>query len=275
MLKKVSAAAVLVALAIFCSRAWGEEQGLKLDDSPLLLQDHTEATVVESEPSDWHFRVGFNLMAGAITGTAGHQKTEIDVDAGLDEVFDNGTIGLEFQFEAGTGPWSIIFDAMWMHLGDDAKTSSGSLDADFDGDFGFIDIAGGYEFKRLKVRGKTVALDALLGFRWTDLKTSIQVKEGATPRPNQDTSKDFVDPYVGIRARAYLSDKFTLIGSGTVGGLGVGSDLLATGELALEYRLNETWWLVAGYRAYYYDYDDDFQWKVTMHGPFIGIAARF
>jgi hypothetical protein len=271
MSKKVSAAAVLFALAVFTSRAAAE---LKLDDSPALLQNRTEATVLEPEPSDWHFRTGLNLWFGAITGTAGHQKTEIDVDAGLDEIFDNDTLGLEFNFEAGTGPWSILFDAMWMHLGDDAKTSGG-LDADFDGDFGFIDIAGGYEFKRFNVRGKTVALDALLGFRWTTVDTSIQVKEGATPRPKADNNKDFVDPYVGIRARMYLSEKYTLTGTATVGGLGVGSDLLATGELMLEYRLNGTWSLVGGYRVYYYDYDDNFEWNVTMHGPVIGIAARF
>src|SRR3954468_24804627 len=248
MLKRVSVAAVLVALAIN-SRARAD---LLSDDSPLLLQNRTEATVVQGEPGDWHFRAQFNLWAAAISGTAGNAKTAVDVDASLGEIFKNDTVAPEFQFEAGTGKWSILFDAMWLHLGDDATTSSGGRDADFDGDFGFIDIAGGYEFKRLNVRGKTVALDALLGFRWTSVDTSIQVKEGAAPRPKADDNKDFIDPYIGIRARGYLSDKYTLTGTATVGGFGVGSDLMATGELMLEYRLNETWWLAGGYRVYYY-----------------------
>ena len=273
MLKTVFAA-VLFALALFASRSWAADSESRLDDSPLLLQNHTEATVVDTGPGDWHFRTAFNLWGAAITGTVGRDKTESDLDAGLDEIFDNGTIGLEFNFEAGTGPWSILFDGMWMHLGDDAETSSG-LKADFDGDFGFIDIAGGYEFKRFNVRGKPLALDGLLGFRWTSVDTSIQVKEGAAPRPKRDDNRNFVDPYLGIRARSYLSDQFTLVGTATAGGVGVGSNFFATGELMLEYRLTDTWWLVGGYRVYYYDYDDNFVWQVTMHGPFIGIAARF
>ena len=272
MLKRVSAVAVLVALAAFASRARAD---LLSDDSPVLLQNHTEATVVSTDPGDWHFRTGFNLWAAAITGSVGKGTTEADVDAGLDEIFDNSTVGLEFQFEAGTGKWSFLFDGMWMHLGDDAEASSTGRDTDFDGDFGFIDIAAGYEFKRLNVRGKTVTLDALLGFRWTSVDASIQVKEGPTPRPKRDDNKDFIDPYLGIRAKTLLNDNWMLTGLATVGGLGIGSDLLATGEVNVEYRLNETWWLVGGYRIYYYDYDDNFEWNVTMHGPFIGIAARF
>jgi hypothetical protein len=256
------------------SRGWAAESNSNLDDSPLLLQNRTEATVIESGPGDWHFRTAFNLWGAAISGTVGRDKTESDVDAGLGEIFENGTIGLEFQFEAGTGKWSILFDGMWMHMGDDAE-ASGGRDADFDGDFGFIDMAAGYEFKRFSVRGKTVALDALLGFRWTSVDTSIQVKEGDLPRPKRDDNRDFIDPYLGIRARSSLSEQFLLTGTATIGGVGIGSDLFATGELMLEYRLNDTWWLAGGYRVYYYDYDDNFQWNVTMHGPFIGIAARF
>src|SRR6185436_1382571 len=270
MLKRVSVAAVLVALAGFGSRARAQESNLKLNDSPLLLQNRTEATVVQGEPGDWHFRTGFNLWAAAFTGTVGNGTTEVDVDAGLGEIFENGTWGLEFQFEAGTGKWSFLFDGMWLHLGDDPTASRTGRDADIDGDFGFIDMAGGYEFKRLNVRGKTVALDALLGFRWTRVDTSTHVIEGPTPRPKREDDKEFIDPYIGIRARTDLSDKYTLTGTATVGGIGVGSDLFATAELMLEYRLNDTWWLAGGYRVYYYDYDDNFEWNVTMHGPFIG-----
>ena len=124
MLKTVFAA-VLVAQALFASRSLAAGSDSKLDDSPLLLQNHTEATVVESEPGDWHFRVGFNLMAGAITGTAGHQKTEIDVDAGLDEILDNGTTGLEFNFEAGTSIfWWRALCALRMRA---KKSATGSV----------------------------------------------------------------------------------------------------------------------------------------------------
>ena len=279
--KKPFVPAVLLALAIVAGRASAEETHLTLEPDPQLLADYTQSAVIEAPGGDWHFRAGVNVWAGAITGTAGNGPTEVDVDAGLEEIFDNGTWGLEFVFEAGTGPWSILFDGMWMHLGDDPTTkNNGSFRADFDGDFGFLDFAGGYEFYRRTVLGKQAALDGLLGFRWTRVDTSIQVKEGprpspGAPRPMRDTDKDFVDPYLGLRSRWYLSDKYTLITTGTVGGVGVGSDLLATAQIMLEYRLNDTWSVLGGYRAYYYEYDQDFEWSVLMHGPVIGVAARF
>jgi len=282
---KASAATVLLSLIIFASRAvsavdaphqsiWKRQVELKLETSPLLLADETDATVVESAPSDWHFHTYASVWATAINGTDGRAPIQVDVDAGLGEVFDNDTLGLEFNFEAGTGRWSFILDGMWMHLGDNAKTTTG-FNAGFDGDFGFLDIATGYELRKFTLRGKTVALDGLFGLRWTKVYSKIKVNAGPLRGRSDDTDKDFVDPYLGLRARWYISDPLSLTASATIGGAGVGSDVLATGQALLEYHLDETWSVIGGYRAYYYDYSDKFDWNVTMHGPLIGIAARW
>jgi hypothetical protein len=236
----------------------------------------THSPITEPPTSDWYIRAYTSLWAGTFTGTAGHPQTEVDVDANFGEIFDNGTWGLEFNFEAGPGPWYIILDGLWMHLGDDPTTSRGGLGADFDGDFGFIDIAGAYELRRFNIRGKQAALDGLLGFRWTSVSTNIHIEEGPVAgRITRDTDKDFVDPYLGLRSRFYFSDKYNLTTTATVGGVGVGSNLFASGEIMFEYRFDDAWSLLAGYRAYYYDYDDNFEWNVVMHGPVIGLAVRF
>jgi hypothetical protein len=283
MFRRNSLTAVLLALTVFAWRAsaeevrkaiWEQQADLKLDHSPLLLADRTESEIIETPGGEWHFRAGVSMWGAAITGTAGNRQTEVDVDAGLGEFFDNSTLGLEFNFEAGTGQWSFLLAGMWMHLGDHPTTPAG-LDADLDGDYGFLDIAAAYELRRVTVRGKTVALDGLLGLRWTSVSANIEIEEGPTPRPRRDDDKDFVDPYLGLRARWYISELFNLTTTGTVGGLGIGSDLLATGEVMLEYRFDDTWSLLAGYRGFYYDYDDNFEWNVLMHGPVIGVAARW
>jgi hypothetical protein len=254
---------------------WEQQAELKLERQPLLLADQTEATVIESGASDWRFRASASVWATAITGTTGGGQTEVDVDAKFADIFDNATFGLDFNFEAGTGPWSFLLGGMWMHLGGDAQTQT-SNDADWDGDFGFLDIAAGYELRQFTLRGKTVVLDALLGLRWTSVSADVQIEQGPSAGRTRDRNKDFVDPYIGIRSRMHLSDKYDLSGMATVGGVGVGSNLMATAELILEYRLDETWSVFGGYRAYYYDYDeDDFEWNVTMHGPVIGVAARW
>jgi hypothetical protein len=284
MSRNVSLTAVLLVLGVPVWRAaaeevhkpiWEQQAELKLDRQPLLLADQTEATVIEPGPSDWYFRVSATFWGAAITGTTGQAETKVDVDAKFGDIFDNATFGLGMNFETGTGPWSFLLGGMWMHLGGDAQTQT-SNDADWDGDFGLLEIAAGYEFTQFKVRGKTVALDALLGFRWTSVSADVRIEQGPSAGRTRDRDKDFVDPYIGLRSRWYISDEFNVTTMVTVGGVGVGSELLATGEVMLEWRFDETWSLLGGYRAFYYDYDeDDFEWSVTMHGPVIGVAARW
>ena len=281
MYKTVAAVAVMLALTNFTSRAcagdeprplWEHQADLRLDAMPLKLEDQAARGQRLGWSDEWFFNTTPSLWFAAITGTAGPSNAKVDVDAGLDEIFDNGTLGLGFNFEAGVQRWSFLFTGMWMHLGDDASANSGGASADLDGDFGMIDLAVAYDFREWRVRGRQMLyLDGLLGLRWTKVSTKVNISGGV----REDRDKDFVDPYIGLRARWYISNQFDLSATGTVGGAGVGSDLLATGEVLLEYRFSDSYSLVAGYRAYYYDYSDNFEWNVTMHGPVIGLTIRW
>lgn len=287
MSKHMAVMAVLLALSALGSRAaadvpqkpiWEQPADLRIQEKALLFADQPQNQPQErlGSTNDWFIRTSFELWPAAITGSAGNGKTNVDVDAGFDELFENSTFGLGFKAEAAKGHWSFLLHAMWLHLGDDPTASSGGAQADLDGDFGMIDLAAAYQFKAVRVRGQQMLyLDALLGLRYTSVSTSIKITEGADRGLQSDSDKEFVDPYIGLRTRWYISDQFNLTALGAVGGAGVGSDLLLSGELMLEYRFSDTYSLIAGYRAYYYDYDDNFEWNVTMHGPVIAVAIRW
>jgi hypothetical protein len=92
---------------------------------------------------------------------------------------------------------------------------------------------------------------------------------------SRDRDTDFIDPYVGLRARWHIDRNWELQGLGTAGGFGVGSDFAWSALALAEYRFTRRISAVAGYRAIGYDYDESFNWDVTMHGPVLGLSFRW
>jgi len=73
-----------------------------------------------------------------------------------------------------------------------------------------------------------------------------------------------------------LGGGFALKAEGDVGGFGVGSDLDWQVLGALQYQVDDSLTLEAGYRYLAVDYDDDgFLFDVALQGPIIGGSIRF
>jgi hypothetical protein len=104
------------------------------------------------------------------------------------------------------------------------------------------------------------------------------LKEGMNEAANTDISKDrdWVDPYVGVRARYNLTDEVYLGARGDIGGFGVGSDLTWQAFGGLGYVINDSVTIEAGYRHLDIDYDhDDFIMDMAISGPMVGVEICF
>jgi hypothetical protein len=97
-------------------------------------------------------------------------------------------------------------------------------------------------------------------------------------------SASWVDPLVGLRLRHQFAPGWNFVASGDVGGFSVGSKFSWQALAALNYDFyvhnGITWSGMAGYRALYVDYSkgsglNQYEYNMTMHGPIIGITARF
>jgi hypothetical protein len=97
-------------------------------------------------------------------------------------------------------------------------------------------------------------------------------------------SVDWVDPLVGLRLRHQFVPGLNLTVSGDVGGFDVGSRLSWQALAALNYDFYKSksvvWSGMAGYRALYVDYSKGsgptlFEYDMTLHGPILGVTARF
>jgi hypothetical protein len=87
-----------------------------------------------------------------------------------------------------------------------------------------------------------------------------------------------VYPFVGGRAKAKVSDNFSVSGRFDIGGFGAGSDFSWNLILGGSYDLNRVS-LLFGYRAWHVDYDSgeglrELELDLTTSGPFLGLTLR-
>src|SRR5205814_3448289 len=163
------------------------------------------------------------LWAASMNGTVGKNETEVDIDVSFSDILDKTDIAFGLNFEAGKGPWSVIFFGQYLKLKSDATTRNG-FDGDVEADFLLIDVAGSYQLWETSFGDQEkLAIDGLLGFRWTYLKAKIDINEGPLAGFSRDRDKDWIDPYVGARARWYIDRHWEVEVSGTAGGFDVGS----------------------------------------------------
>lgn len=87
---------------------------------------------------------------------------------------------------------------------------------------------------------------------------------------------DWFDPYVGLRGRYLLDDKFYVTAKADIGGFGVGADLTWTAEVALGWHLTKSIYSEIGYRALSVDYEKDgLTYDMITHGPQMTLGIVF
>ncbi|WP_026352111.1 hypothetical protein [Yoonia vestfoldensis] len=88
--------------------------------------------------------------------------------------------------------------------------------------------------------------------------------------------KSFVDPIIGLRANAVLSDRWSLLGYADVGGFGVGSELTWQAAVTANFQATDNLFISAGWRELYLDYTDGgTEFDGSMVGPVIGATWTF
>ena len=91
-------------------------------------------------------------------------------------------------------------------------------------------------------------------------------------------SYDWVDPFVGLRARYNFTDRLYAVGKADIGGFGVSSDLVWNVYGALGYHLTKSGntTLELGYRHMAVDYTSgDFIFNTNMSGAMVSLGFKF
>lgn len=246
--------------------------------------------------SPWTVEAGiYAFIPVSVEGTSTVDGGAVDLDLGLDEIFDlfqfaiSGRLevwhNLERQDGSGAG---FILDGQYVNLGlDDSDIGpAGGGDVDADIRQAMIDFLAAYRFPELtldEAGGQSVAFDIMAGGRYNFLRQQIDVSPGL-PVPftaNLGGDEHWIEPVVGARINVFLSDAWSVILRGDAAGFGVGDNDLSlsfTGLVAWEAWEDVT--LRLGYRVFDMDYSkgsgaQEFAYDVTQHGPFLGVSYRF
>lgn len=126
-----------------------------------------------------------------------------------------------------------------------------------------------------EVRRLTRALKSIKG-------TALERKERASELLHNALDRkvsrldDWWDPYIGVRARYNLSDKFYVQGKADIGGFGVGSDLTWQAEGSLGMLVTQNVFSELGYRALGVDYQSaGMHMETITHGLQLTLGLQF
>jgi hypothetical protein len=221
-----------------------------------------QGSVTETAPTEqtstfaiygWLAGIDADLRAGILEGS---------VDASFSDILDNLDLGFMAYYETWeeTG---FYLDVVHVRLGDTVERPI--LTLDYDVTQTLIE-AGALLRRGTPDRG----VDTIIGVRYVELENEIGL---TPPGASASSSEHWLDPVVGVRYRAVLSDQWTGSIRGDIGGFGLGTDFSWQLIGAARYRLNPKSSLAIGYRYLNMDYDEDgFAFDGAMHGPVIGLA---
>jgi hypothetical protein len=252
-----------------------------------LILSATCADAVAQEPVDdrrWTFDAAVYGWLMSVSGTLGLNDLNADIDNSFADTLRDTKSIIPFMVhgEARRDDIGVFLDIVYVNLGYE-DVAVGPLRADASSDLAIGEIGGLYRFGRwpLDVAGQSGswALEGLGGLRYSYIGGEIDI----AGQPAVKQSKDWVDPFIGLRVVADLSSAWEVSLRGDIGGFDVGSDFAWQLVGLLSYRF-PLWGAdakaVVGYRALSPDFksgsgSNRFKWDTTLHGPVLGLSFRF
>jgi hypothetical protein len=214
----------------------------------------------------------FTSLSGDV-GVRGLPPADIDVD--FDEIFkkiDWFPPPLMLAGQVRYDRIAFLTDVIYLGMeGEGASPGPLPLTAEADLKTLIWTFGGSYRV----VDGGAFDFDLLAGARLWMLDTNLKLTGPLAVRESGG-SETWVDPLIGVAAQVNLGGGFALRAEGDVGGFGIGADLDWQLLGTLQYQLNDTISLEAGYRYLVVDYDNGgFLFDTQLQGPIIGGTIHF
>lgn len=215
----------------------------------------------------WNFKLTPYLWALGVDGEVGAGRAVASVDVDFIDAVEDLELGGMLSAEASYGRWSILGDAAYLRLKDDAGSPLGEFELELE-----QWLAQGAVTYRFVQAGKTT-LDLGAGGRYLNLDTSLN-----TPlnQPDREASEGWADPILVARLRQMFTEKFYGLLYGDIGGFGVSSDLTWQVMAAAGYEFTDWCSGIFGYRYLDNDYaDGPFRFDAAESGLALGVQFRF
>jgi hypothetical protein len=214
---------------------------------------------IEITPYLWFAGIDADIKAGGKKGS---------VDVGFDDLVDYVDIAGGLLVITEMNRWLIWVQGDFMALESDKKKTKFDERGKLESDLTIIEAAFGYSFDNpLSARGR---LDALIGFRYTDIENKFKPSAGGS----FSSDNDFWDLMLVLRPSFPITERLffnpTLaIGAGD-------SDLIYELQPQFEYKFTDYIAGRIGYRRLYYDIKGDRgEFDGALHGLIVGLGVTF
>jgi len=225
----------------------------------------------------WEFLVEPYLLFPYMSGDIGLRNLPaINVDASPGDIFGKLQFGGMLYLEANNDRFVLTSDLLFMNLNQDVVPGriieSGKADAN--------QLA--WEFAGLY--RVAAVLEIGLGGRVNNVQAGIDIERkeigGETTAIHASRSKTWFDPFIVIRVKGAVQDKWLYLLRTDAGGVGIGSTFSWQLQAQIGYQFSPLFHLKAGYRLLYMDYDkgegeDRFRYNMKIFGPTINFGFNF
>lgn len=226
--------------------------------------------------SDWTYSAtAYGWLAGLSSSNQTPSGT-VETELSFSDIIDSVDVALYGTFEARRGQWGLITDIAYTDLSttENVAATTNFNNAAIGSKLTLVSTYAAYR----AVEAQETAFDLFGGLRYNKLELDGNFT-GGTAAPFQfASSDDWVDPIIGARFSAAISDRWTASAFFDVGGFGIGDASDLTWQLAAtaRYSLNDRWSLVAGYRHFFVDQSvDGIDTELEVSGPIVGVNLRF
>ena len=260
----------------------------------------SSAIAADSSSDDkWEFAFTPYVWLSSIDADSTVQGQTASIDLSFGDILENFDVfGLMGRFEAWYGgKVGFIFDGTYV----DMNTKEGAVNipgtpigVDIEMKQSIVDLGVGYrafvtplgrrEGSATEGGPPTLYFDVIGGLRYNymDQEQSLQIIIPGIGQPSLSGNEDWLEPFIGGRIGMRITDKFSAVVRGNVGGFGLAnaSDLSWNFVGGIGYR---PWQLVSfrlGYRIYGLDYEKGtgpsrFGFDGTLSGPVLGVTFHF
>ena len=241
---------------------------------------HAGDPVVESTPitpaaesSGWEFTGTIYAPLMGLEGDIGVAGLSTSVDISFGDILEELDGGATAAFEARYDRWSITGDFIWLKLsasGTPTPTSYIGIKQE--------QIIGSLTLGYSIFDNDCTSIDIHAGAAVTSMDVDLELFTPNLPVTNRSASgsQEWIDPYVGLRIRHQLSDRWSLWVRCDYGGFEVSSDEYWQVIAGIGYRLSERTTLALAYRIMSVDYHQGgFTYDTKMEGPNLGLVFKF
>lgn len=208
---------------------------------------------------------GFDIKIDTPDGTVESDPSGGDIFDALEGVFMG-------DFEARSGPWTLLLDLVYVDLENEANTPSGFTT-------GAVKTRAtaltAYALYRT-VDNPGVTLDLGAGFRFfsVEVDTLLEAGGGALSR-RSNAADDWVVPVIAARVEVPFNETWFVEGSADWGATDADTQTWQA-YAGVGYRFNESWSTELGYRYMEVEKDiDGLNTELGLGGPQIGFTYRF